>query len=644
MNEDIQILIVEDSPTQARRLELLLREQGYRVIVAANGEEGLSLAQKERPRLVISDIMMPVKDGYEMCRAIKNDPAFKDLPILLLTTLSEPADILKALDVQADGYISKPYKDSYLLSKVSDCLNSFVQSVEENKENQLEINFEGKKYYSTSDRPRILTLLLSTYEDAVMKNRELIKTKEILEDLNEQLEERLIELTASEDRFKGLVMTIPDIVYRIDSKGNFIFLNKAIQKLGYEQNELLGRHFSQIILPEDVLEVSREKIVYRYAGKKIEDSPAPKLFDERRTGDRQTEGLEVRLISKKGTILEPHVLENLGKEVFVVEINSAGLYEEQSSLKTKAFVGTVGVIRDITSRKLIEDKLKKAYEEMEAKVELRTKELREINLSLREEIVERERVGRELENLYKELKQSEATLIEVEKVGALGTLTAGIAHELNNPMMGMLNFVQYCIKHTQEDNRIFPVLQDIERETRRCAEIVKNLLIFSRLEKEGEEKFRKCDLTLMLERILKLLAYRIEKENVLIDQHKDDGIPECWIKENNMQQVFLNIIGNALDAVKEMDRKEIHVEITRAGEFVLVTISDTGCGISLENQSRIFDPFFTTKPVGKGTGLGLSICQSIMKDHGGRINCQSSPGAGTRFEMVLPINGRTLGI
>ena len=255
------------------------------------------------------------------------------------------------------------------------------------------------------------------------------------------------------------------------------------------------------------------------------------------------------------------------------------------------------------------------------------------------DVTQQQRTAEELQTTLDRLKGS-AQVMQAGKMGALGTMTAGIAHELNNPMMGILNFVQYCLKHTSPEDRRYTVLQDAESETKRCADIVQNLLTFSRMEQEGEEEYRKVSCKMILDRVLKLLSYRIEKEKVLLTEHAAEEIPAIWVKENNIQQVIFNLIGNALDSVKTREKKEIHVDIRPEGKFVQMTIGDTGYGILPENLEKIFDPFFTTKPVGKGTGLGLSICHSIVESHGGEITCESDVGKGTKIRVLLPIEKR----
>ncbi len=233
-------------------------------------------------------------------------------------------------------------------------------------------------------------------------------------------------------------------------------------------------------------------------------------------------------------------------------------------------------------------------------------------------------------------KRMEQERIQMEKLSSLGTMAAGIAHELNNPMMGMLGFVEYCIKHTTKEDRRYIVLKDTIHEIKRCTDIVGNLLTFSRVEK-GKEEYEKQSFTTIFDRVLRLLSYRITKENVSITQQIAEEASEIWMKTGNIQQVFLNLITNALDVLEESENKEIHVDVRPVGEFAQVTVSDTGCGIHPEHLQKIFDPFFTTKPAGQGTGLGLSVSQGIVKAHGGEITCESEVGKGTKFKVLLPI-------
>ncbi len=295
-------------------------------------------------------------------------------------------------------------------------------------------------------------------------------------------------------------------------------------------------------------------------------------------------------------------------------------------------------------RKQVQEELRKSREHLEELVEERTAELKKTNEQLRKEIAERKRAEKALRMTYEDLeiahhqlKDSQAQLIQTEKMSALGTLVAGTAHELNNPVMGIMNFSAHCIKHTSEQDQLYTVLQDIEHEAKHCAEIVRNLLTFSHTEQGDDKMCEKVSLAEILDRVLRLLSYRIEKQRILVTQHIADDTPKICMKPNSIQQLILNLTTNAFDALEGSEKKEFNVDIHREGQFVQMTFADTGCGIAAESLTSIFDPFFTTKPVGQGTGLGLSVSQGIVKAQGGQISCESEPGAGTKFTILLSI-------
>ncbi|MFA7405749.1 MAG: response regulator [Pelobacteraceae bacterium] len=188
------ILIVEDSPTQREKLRHMLESNDFRVQAAANGEEALTLLEGERPLAVISDIVMPEMDGYELCRRIKGDPELHGIPVILLTSLSDPEDVITGLECGADYFIMKPYNEDFLLSRIQHILANRNLETEHGVRIGLEIFFRGKKYFINSDRLQILNLLLSTYETAIQNNRELANASDELSMLNEQLEENMAEM------------------------------------------------------------------------------------------------------------------------------------------------------------------------------------------------------------------------------------------------------------------------------------------------------------------------------------------------------------------------------------------------------------------------------------------------------------------
>ncbi len=196
IKKGIEILIVEDSATQAERLAHLLEQQGYIVTTAANGRAALEAIDKRRPTVIVSDIVMPEMDGFQLCRLTKKDLRFKNIPIILLTALSEPEDVLKGLECGADTFLTKPYDDDDLLDHVRHVVLNAELRKETNGQG-VEVFYKGRKYSVSSERQQILDLLLSTYETAIRKNRELKDTQDKLEALNERLEKRVQERTGA---------------------------------------------------------------------------------------------------------------------------------------------------------------------------------------------------------------------------------------------------------------------------------------------------------------------------------------------------------------------------------------------------------------------------------------------------------------
>ena len=198
MSESGEILIVEDSLVQAVVLENVLARHGYRVSVAENGRKALDLlrGRKEKPALVISDIMMPEMDGYTLCREIKADERLKDIPVMLLTSLSDPHDVLRGLECGADNFVTKPFEEEYLVSRIKSVLVNRELRQSNNIRMGVELSFAGRSYFIAAEQQQVLNLLLSTYEAAMQKNKELHKAQEDLRELNESLERKVEERTA----------------------------------------------------------------------------------------------------------------------------------------------------------------------------------------------------------------------------------------------------------------------------------------------------------------------------------------------------------------------------------------------------------------------------------------------------------------
>jgi signal transduction histidine kinase len=184
-----RVLIAEDSPTQARQLAHILEGQGFAVQSAANGRIALEMARQMKPHLVVSDVIMPEMNGYELCANIKGDPRLADVPVILVTTLSDPQDVIRGLECRADNFVLKPYDSEQLIRRIQFVLVNSQMRQSDQPGMGLEIVFSGQKHFITADRLQILNLLLSTYEAAIHRNHELSSTRDTLHETNKELQE-----------------------------------------------------------------------------------------------------------------------------------------------------------------------------------------------------------------------------------------------------------------------------------------------------------------------------------------------------------------------------------------------------------------------------------------------------------------------
>ena len=249
---------------------------------------------------------------------------------------------------------------------------------------------------------------------------------------------------------------------------------------------------------------------------------------------------------------------------------------------------------------------------------------------------------KEKESAVKKEEMMSQQVIETGKLASVGELAAGIAHEINNPVAIMIEEAGWVgdlleeedLKGSENKDELFRALNQIRTQGRRCKEITHKLLSFAR---KTDSRVVEISVTDLLTEIAYLSSQRAKYSNVEIETNFEENLPPVPASETEMQQVFLNLVNNALDAM-EKTGGIITLGAKQAGNNIIVTVSDNGPGIADANIARVFDPFYTTKPVGKGTGLGLSICYGIINKIGGEINVHSTKGEGATFEIRFPIN------
>ena len=231
-------------------------------------------------------------------------------------------------------------------------------------------------------------------------------------------------------------------------------------------------------------------------------------------------------------------------------------------------------------------------------------------------------------------RKLEQQVVQSERLAAMGAMIGGVAHELNNPLTSILG-VSELLQDNETNETSRKQLAMLQQQARRAAEIVQNLTYFSRPPAPGKSKI---NLTEVVERTLNLHAYSLRKNNITVDFLKEAGVPYALGDPHQLMQVFLNLIVNAEQAIREArDKGTLRIRLGKGDGTVWVSFHDDGPGIPKESLPSIFDPFYTTKRPGRGTGLGLSICKSVMKEHSGSVEAANSPDGGAVFTVALPV-------
>jgi two-component system sensor histidine kinase/response regulator len=234
-NEEVDILIVEDSPTQAEKMRYLIEGKGYQVRVAADGAKALDAIKVRKPNLVLSDVLMPEMDGFTLCKLIKEDENWRDIPVILITTLKDPKDIVRGLESGADNFIRKPYAENYLLARIEYVLMNYQLRSGKNMDVGIVLYLGNQKHFISSQRQQILDLLISTYEQAIFVNEELIERERQVIELNMRLAQYTSELEAT-----NLVIARKNLELEHANRAKSEFLANMSHELRTPLNAILG--------------------------------------------------------------------------------------------------------------------------------------------------------------------------------------------------------------------------------------------------------------------------------------------------------------------------------------------------------------------------------------------------------------------
>ncbi len=332
-----RILIIEDSPTQREKLKIILESEGFEVFAAQDGSEGLKAAGESEFDLVISDIVMPGLTGYELCRKLKSEDALKQLPIILLTTLSDPMDVIRGLESGADNFITKPYEPELLVQRVRNVLENWRLRAEgEDRGGGIDVFFLGQKFTIKSNRQQILYLLISTFEDTVRTNKLLLESQEQLTEAKEKIERyaKLLEgkVQFTEEKYRLLLEHATDAVVGSDLSGRIFSWNRGAETmLGYGSEEIVGKPAVLLVLParKDEMEAMRESAA------KEKEVPNFETVMVRNNGDLVQVSVAVSPIKdSKGKIIG---LSTIARDITEIKLAQESMkkYEEQMKLSQK---------------------------------------------------------------------------------------------------------------------------------------------------------------------------------------------------------------------------------------------------------------------------------------------------------------------
>jgi len=306
------------------------------------------------------------------------------------------------------------------------------------------------------------------------------------------------------------------------------------------------------------------------------------------------------------------IIKPLQRMVVATQEIARGELSHKVEVKTKDEIGT----------------LADSFNQMTEKLKAANEELIEWGKTLEKKVEER----------TKELTEMQAHLIQSEKLASLGKLAAGIAHEINNPLGGILIYSHLLLEETKKNNPHYENLKKIVKETTRCKDIVKGLLEFAR---PKEPEMTLTAINEIVDKSLALIERQALFQNITIKKIYSPSLPRIVADGAQLQQVFMNIIVNAAEAMDGKGTLTIRTSLDGSANYINIDITDTGHGIKEEDKKRLFEPFFSTKEVGKGTGLGLAISYGIVQKHQGSIEVQSQFGKGSTFTVKLPVKRET---
>lgn len=615
------ILVVDDTPDNLRLLSTMLNKQGYKVRKVMNGSLALRVAFQAPPDLILLDIDMPQMNGYEVCKQLKANPEISEIPVIFLSALDDVSDKVKAFAVGGVDYITKPFQVSEVLARV---------------ENQLRMRTLSQQLFQQNAH------LQQEIKERQQAEAALIESAIKLRKQNRLLMEIARNPALNQGNLKVALREITEATahnLEVERVSVWLFDSTTTSLQCLDLFELdLNQHSTGIELP-----ISKYPV---YFNALLENQAL--VVEDTLTDSRTQELAEAYLLplNISSTIDEPIRLG--GQTVGVLCIEQVGephrwTPEDQNFARS---------ITDLVSLAL------EARERQRAEAREREKALA-------------------LELTLEELKRTQTQLIQTEKMSSLGQIVAGVAHEINNPvsfiygnlaparqyLKDLIQLIEIYQKNYPEPTLEIQqfsseidlnflvadwndLMNSIQVGAERIQEIVRSLQVFSR---QTKSELKAVDIHEGIENMLLILQHRLssQTDGLRIEVIKNySELPKVTCYASQLNQVFMNLLNNAIDALENqpypriitISTKVIASETLNLPKSVSISIADNGLGMNEDTKAKIFDPFYTTKPVGSGTGLGLSISYEIVVEkHQGKLDYVSAPGQGTECIIEIPV-------
>ncbi|MBN1888941.1 MAG: response regulator [Thermoflexales bacterium] len=684
---DAHILVVDDE----RHINDLIREwlamNGYDAEAALTGEEALAILKGQVPQieqhfdLVLLDIMLPGIDGYEVCRRLKADAATADVSVIMLTAMGKIADKVRGLELGADDYIPKPFDNLELLARVRATLRLRKAEQDLRRRNQAldALNAVAEAVGNAVELVDVVDTALNT----VLQKLDLLAGAITLGSLADQ---QAIVAHKQNSLEAATILDVAGRVIRLDQpyalaagsgekafhvacvplrahnrlSGTLLVANKLpidadlLEVLG-GIGMTLGAAVERARLYEAAQQRSEEFAVLNDLSRIISSTlDLEGVFTGAVRGIREFMRVEIgalvlkeeqddsltfrKILSRdqEWTVDAPLLVEDyplIHQVVHNLDMQVVETYSAPASNPLDAVTGIptrnrmcVPLIvkgRCIGAIEMI-NKIEGTFTGTDA-------EMAQFLAASVAVALENARLYTELAASTRDLERSQAQLIQAEKLAALGRMAASIAHEVNNPLQAIQNCLHLVINRPLTEDKRAYYLQMAQEEVQRLITIVTRTLDFYR---PSKGRTAPIQINHVVESVLALAGKRLEQGKVRVSRRLAAELPQIAVVPDQVTQVFLNLVINAVEAMPDGGTLTIGTTLDREG-YVRVSFTDSGQGLKPEDVDKLFEPFFTTKVA--GTGLGLAVSHNIVERHGGHILVDSAPGQGASFTVVLPI-------